>query len=263
MSNASLTRFIRQLRPTLRPGRGGLSDAELLRRWADARDEAAFEVLVWRHGPMVAGVCRRLLPRERGRRGRLPGDVPGPRPQGRGDPPARVGGRLAVPRRLPRRAARPGAPRATAGPVPEPAAPPDDGHLLARPAAGARRGGQPAAGAYRLPFVLCYLDGKTNEEAARQLGCPLGTVLSRLSWARQRLRGRLARRGVALSAGALAAASRPRPRPPSRVSSSAPPCSAPAAGPPPPSSPSPKGRSRRGRCASCKPRWRPSWRWGC
>src|SRR5262249_13826189 len=59
---------------------------------------------------------------------------------------------------------------------------------------------------YRTPFVLCYLEGLTNEEAARQLDCPRGTVLSRLAWARQRLRHRLARRGLAFSAAALTAA---------------------------------------------------------
>jgi RNA polymerase sigma factor (sigma-70 family) len=40
---------------------GGLADADLLRHWVTARDEAAFEVLLRRHGPMVLGVCRRLL----------------------------------------------------------------------------------------------------------------------------------------------------------------------------------------------------------
>jgi RNA polymerase sigma factor (sigma-70 family) len=54
---------------------------------------------------------------------------------------------------------------------------------------------------YRRPFVLCYLEGNTNEQAARQLGCPKGTVLSRLVRGRERLRARLARRGLALSAG--------------------------------------------------------------
>jgi RND family efflux transporter MFP subunit len=58
---------------------------------------------------------------------------------------------------------------------------------------------------YRVPFVLCYLEGRTNGEAARLMGCPEGTVASRLAWARQRLRGRLTRRGVILSA-ALGAA---------------------------------------------------------
>jgi hypothetical protein len=55
---------------------------------------------------------------------------------------------------------------------------------------------------YRAPFILCYLAGKTNEEAAHELGCPTGTVQSRLAWARQRLRARLTRRGLVLS-GAL------------------------------------------------------------
>src|SRR5262245_53362222 len=43
---------------------GGLSDAQLLERFVATRDEAAFEVLVWRHGALVVGVCRRLLRHE-------------------------------------------------------------------------------------------------------------------------------------------------------------------------------------------------------
>ena len=57
---------------------------------------------------------------------------------------------------------------------------------------------------YRSPIVLCYLQGHTTEEAAELLGCPKGTILSRLSRGREQLRSRLTRRGLALSAGWLA-----------------------------------------------------------
>lgn len=50
---------------------------------------------------------------------------------------------------------------------------------------------------YRVPIVLCDLDGRTHEEAARHLGCPVGTVKSRLARGRDRLRDRLTRRGLA------------------------------------------------------------------
>ncbi len=55
----------------------------------------------------------------------------------------------------------------------------------------------------RRPFVLCYLEGKTNDEAARELGCRPGTIYSRLSRGRDMLRRRLSRRGVMLPAAAL------------------------------------------------------------
>jgi RNA polymerase sigma factor (sigma-70 family) len=58
---------------------------------------------------------------------------------------------------------------------------------------------------YRMPFVLCYFEGKTNEQAAEMLGCPQGTVFSRLAWARDHLRRQLSRRGLAPSVAALAA----------------------------------------------------------
>jgi RNA polymerase sigma factor (sigma-70 family) len=59
---------------------------------------------------------------------------------------------------------------------------------------------------YRAPMVLCYLEGRGCEEAAHQLGWPVGTVKSRLARGRARLRSRLARRGLAPSAGLLSAA---------------------------------------------------------
>jgi RNA polymerase sigma factor (sigma-70 family) len=57
---------------------------------------------------------------------------------------------------------------------------------------------------YREAVVLCCLEGKTQEEAARQVGCPLGTVRSRLARGRKLLRSQLAAHGVTLSGGALA-----------------------------------------------------------
>ena len=57
---------------------------------------------------------------------------------------------------------------------------------------------------FRVPLVLCHLEGLQHQEVARRLGCPVGTVESRLSRARERLRSRLARRGLAPTAGMLA-----------------------------------------------------------
>ena len=50
---------------------------------------------------------------------------------------------------------------------------------------------------YRLPVLLCDLEGRSYAEAARHLACPVGTVKSRLARARERLRARLLRRGLA------------------------------------------------------------------
>lgn len=55
--------------------------------------------------------------------------------------------------------------------------------------------------AFREPLVLCYLEGFTQEQAAQLLRCPLGTVQSRLARGRARLKARLERRGIDLSAG--------------------------------------------------------------
>jgi RNA polymerase sigma factor (sigma-70 family) len=64
---------------------------------------------------------------------------------------------------------------------------------------------------YALPLVLCYLEGKTNAEAATQLGWPEGSMSRRLSRAKDLLRSRMAKRGMAMTAVLLAAAVFSRP----------------------------------------------------
>ena len=63
---------------------------------------------------------------------------------------------------------------------------------------------------YRVPVVLCDLEGRTHEQAARHLGCPVGTVKSRLARGRVRLRDRLTRRGLIVPAGIVVAGLLPR-----------------------------------------------------
>jgi hypothetical protein len=81
---------------------------------------------------------------------------------------------------------------------------------------------------YRAALVLCYLQGKTNEEAARLLRWPVGTVAGRMARARQLLRGRLVRRGFQASCALVAALlvqaraqARPIPAPLSRATARA------------------------------------------
>src|SRR5581483_9146116 len=58
---------------------------------------------------------------------------------------------------------------------------------------------------YREAFILCHVEGRPHEDAARELGCPLGTLHSRLARAKERLRRRLAGFGAALPAAAAGA----------------------------------------------------------
>ena len=58
---------------------------------------------------------------------------------------------------------------------------------------------------YALPLILCYLEGKTNAQAAAQLGWPEGSISRRLSRARELLKARLSRRGLAISIALITA----------------------------------------------------------
>jgi RNA polymerase sigma factor (sigma-70 family) len=186
-----------------------LTDTQLLERFVLQRDETAFEALLHRHGPLVFGVCRRLL-----------GDVHDAEDafQATFLILARKAGGL-------RRRALLGnwlygvaykvAARARKTAIRRRAWERNDADLAEIPnrlppaeldlAPFLHEELQRLPEKYRTPIVLCYLEGKTNEEAACQLHWPVGTVKGRLNRARELLRKRLARRGVALTAGLLAA----------------------------------------------------------
>ena len=203
-----VTRYLRRM--VSQPCAGGLTDAQLLEQFVAQRDEAAFEVLVWRHGPKVLGVCRHVLRHEQDAEDafqatflvlvRKAGSIG--KSQAVGSWLSRVAFRVAL--RAKALCDKRGARERHVADVAASTRPPELLWSDLRPILDDEVNRLPAK--YRAPFLLCYVDGKTNEEAAQELGCPKGTVLSRLAWARERLRARLTRRGVTLSAGLLAAA---------------------------------------------------------
>jgi len=207
MNQARLRTVIRQMRGALRGE--GEPDAELVERFVRDRDEAAFELLLWRHAALVMGVCRRVLRHEQDAEDAFQATFLAFARKA-----AAVGRRESVGHWLYKVAYRCAlAARAAAvkrreqearSAVPDIACPQCD---LAcrelRALVDAEINCLPER--YRGPFVLCCLEGRTMQEAAEELGCPLATVGTRVRRARERLHARLARRGVALSAGGLAA----------------------------------------------------------
>jgi RNA polymerase sigma factor (sigma-70 family) len=211
MANRKLARALDHILGVAGDGRG-TSDAELLERFIGQGDAAAFELLVWRYQRLVLGICRRvlhnvhdaedafqatfvILARKAGSIGRR---------ETLGSWLHRVATRAALAARA-ARSQRTARERSLGGD--EPAASPSaeavaEGHEL-RTAVDEEVSRLPER--FRAAIVLCYFEGKTVDEAARQLGCPRGTVASRLARARERLRVRLTRRGIALTAGTLAA----------------------------------------------------------
>jgi RNA polymerase sigma factor (sigma-70 family) len=194
---------------------GALTDAELLRRYLNRRDEAAFEALVWRHGAMVLAVCRRVARHEQDAEdafqavfltfARAAGAIT--RGESVGGWLYRVAGRVA-------RKARARSARFAAQPLGDVARTDGDpaGESTRRelgPVLDEEVGRLPAK--YRDVVVLCYLQGRTHQQAARELGWPKGTVATRLARARRLLRTRLTRRGLAPSPAALAGLARAGP----------------------------------------------------
>lgn len=204
--NAAVSEFRKLIDGGARVGR---SDAWLLERFVCDRDEAAFEVILRRHGPMVMGVCRNVL--------KDPNDAEDAfqavflvliRKAGSiwvGDSLAgwlfRVSRRIAIEanrqcRRKDRRESAFLNPAAIA--APEGAGPWSDSVPILHQEIDR------LPEKYRSAIVLCELEEKTHEQAAQELGLPAGTVSTRVSRGRSLLKGRLQRKGVMLGIPPLA-----------------------------------------------------------
>jgi RND family efflux transporter MFP subunit len=210
MSRRNLNAIIRYLRQlTGSANANGASDAELLERYVRDRDEAAFELLLWRHGTLVFNVCRRVLPREQDAEDAFQATFlafvrKASSISRRGSVAAwlyKVAFRVALEARERARKTvaveKPGGEMLAVHPVF------DSQWSDVRPILDEELNRLPER--LRRPIILCYLEGKSNEEAAQELGCRLGTIYSRLSRGRELLRLRLQRRGVTLSVTALTA----------------------------------------------------------
>jgi RNA polymerase sigma factor (sigma-70 family) len=205
------SRVIEHLRQAvLRRDGEGLTDAQLLGSFIAAREEAAFEALVRRHGAMVLGVCRRVLrdPHEAEDAFQATFLVLVPRAAAV-VPRESVGNFLyGVAYRTALKARAMNSKRRAKERV-----------LAGRPGPRAREDGpwhelqllldhelNGLPDKYCAPVVLCDLERKTHKEAARHLGWPEGTLSTRLVAARRLLAKRLTRRGLTLSASALGVA---------------------------------------------------------
>jgi RNA polymerase sigma factor (sigma-70 family) len=188
-----------------------VGDGELLRRFQTRGDEAAFELLVWRHGPMVLGVCRRVLRDYQAAEDAFQatfltlatkaGSI-GVRDAVAGwlyTVAHRVS--LAARARQARRAMRESSIEAAEGD--EPSYLPGDEPAEREQHALLRAEVERLPDSFRSVIVLCCLEGRTRAEAAEQLGVPMGTVESRLARARERLRRGLEARGLVLAVAPL------------------------------------------------------------
>jgi multidrug efflux system membrane fusion protein len=201
---ASILSWIRRMTPEA----GGASDGQLLHRFAANRDEAAFELLLWRHAPVVFGVCRSVLHDLHDAEDAFQATFLALARHAH-----RIAKREAVASwlhkvahrtaltALGQRARRDA--REKLGGAAERLAVSPDAEALAENQELRRALDQEIdrlPERFRAAVILCYLEGKSVDEAARLLGCPRGTVASRLARARERLRVRLAGRGLALTA---------------------------------------------------------------
>ena len=205
MSQPRLQTVVQQLRKLVHAEERS-SDAELLSRFAGRRDEAAFTMLVQRHGPMVLGVCRRML--------RRPADAEDAwqatflvlaRRSAAIRKQASVAAWLhGVALRICQRSREKDL-RHKHSQLPADLLQIENDDLSWREVQRILDEElQRLPERLRQPIVLCYLEGKTRDEAAEELGWSLTTFRGRLDTARERLRKRLTRRGLTLPAALLA-----------------------------------------------------------
>src|SRR5579862_2410619 len=187
-----------------------LSDAELLTQFLAKREDAAFAVLVQRHGPMVFSVCQRVLDDCHAAEDafqatflvliRRAAAVHKGKPLGswlHG-----VARRIALKARTQTLTRRSRERESSSMPRPEPL---DDATWQElRAILDEEIDRLPEK--YRAPIVLCYLEGQTHDKAARELGLPKSSLATRLCRAREMLRSQLVRRGITLSAAMVAGA---------------------------------------------------------
>jgi RNA polymerase sigma factor (sigma-70 family) len=195
-------------RATLLRDGAGLTDGQLLADYISRRDEAAVTALVRRHGPMVWGVCRRVLSNGHDAEDAFQATflVLVRRAASIAAPELLANWLYGVARKTAMKA------RATVAKrkvrerqvtdMPEPAEVERDPWNDLQPLLDQELSRLPDI--YRVVIVLCDLEGKSRKEAARYLGLPEGTVGSRLARARVVLAKRLTERGVALSCAGLA-----------------------------------------------------------
>jgi RNA polymerase sigma factor (sigma-70 family) len=208
MATSSMNQLIQHLRrAALRDG-AGLTDGQLLEAFIGRRDEAALAVLVRRHGPMVWGVCQRVLRNHHDAEDAFQATfLVLVRRVASIQPLEMVANWLyGVAHQTALKA------RATAAKrcarerqvteMPEPAAVEPDLWTDLQPILDQELSRLPDK--HRAVIVLCDLEGKTRKEAARQLRLAEGTVASRLARARRMLAKRLGRRGLVVSGGSLA-----------------------------------------------------------
>ena len=204
--------FVKQIETLFRTGTaGGMTDGQLLEQFLERRGEdaeAAFAALVDRHGAMVLRVCRQILGAHEDAEdaaqatflvlAKRAGTIS--RRESLGcwlhGVAIRVAAnvRIAAARRR-HRERRGGEMRAVGHSVEADLAAIDNHEDWAALHDELRSLPQ----SFREPLILCYLDGLSQEQAAAQLRCPLGTIQSRLARGREKLKARLEKRGVGLA----------------------------------------------------------------